>query len=339
MRIASRAPLRIEFGGGGTDIPSYSDRFGGCVLNATINRYVYSTLKPTHNPDLRVFKTESNESVLFKDLKDLAYNGDLDLIKAVIKKMKINYGCEINIRSDSPPDSGLGNGASTAISLIGLFNQLRFENKLTQYQIAELAHNTLKYELDIQGGKQGFYSSCFGGFNYIEFLEGGFTRINKIKISRKDLLDLEKSLLLIYIGKRDFGFESQKVLRNQESFYNSQEKQKTLEKLKQLAAEMKDYLERGDLNSFADKMNQAFETKKILYPDITNPKINDICDLAKKHGAIATRIQGAGNGGHLLAFCDYNKEYSVSKALNERGISCIPFSFTNEGLEVWEGND
>lgn len=339
MRITSRAPLRIEFAGGGTDIPSYSDRHNGFVLNATINKYVYATLKPIHTSDVKVIKTETNESLLFKDVKDLVYNGDSDLVKAIIKRMKINYGGEIHLRSDVPPDTGLGNGATAAVTLVGLFNTLRHEKKLSEYEISETAFETMKYELDIQGGKQSFYSSVFGGFNFIEFLENGFTRVNRVRVRRQDVLELEKNLLLIYIGKREKESGSQNILRTQESLYGKSEKAILLEKLKDLAWEMRDLLTRGDIPGFAQKLNEAFETKKKLYPEITNQKIEDICELVKKHGAIATRIQGAGGGGHLITYCEPNKEHAVTKALLEKGITCIPFNFTERGLEVWEGED
>jgi len=339
MRITGRAPIRIEFGGGGTDIPSYADRYGGCVLNATINKFVYASIKPTHNTDLKLITTETNQSLLFKNANDLAFNGDQDLIKAVIKRMKINYGCEISFRSEVPPDSGLGNGATAAVTMVSLLNHLRHENKLNDYKIAETAYDTMKYELDIQGGKQAFYSSAFGGFNFIEFLENGFTRVNKVKIKRKTLAELEKHLLLVYLGKREKLESSQTILKEQEINYGRPENLSILEKLKELAQEMKDRLEHNDLNTFAQKMDCAFQTKKKLNPSITNQKIEDISELAKNNGALATRIQGSGSGGHLLVFCDWNKEHTVSKALLEKGVNTIPFSFVKQGLEVWEGND
>ncbi|MSR86164.1 GHMP kinase [Candidatus Woesearchaeota archaeon] len=339
MRITARAPIRLEFGGGGTDIPSYSDRYGGCVLSATINKYTYASLRPTHNTELKLITTETNDSLLFKDAKDLAYNGDQDLIKAVIKRMKINYGCEIAFRSEAPPDSGLGNGATAAVTMVGVFNQLRYENKLNDYEIAETAYDTMKYELDIQGGKQAFYSSVFGGFNFIEFQENGFTRVNKVKIKPQTIAELEKHLLLVYLGKREKVESSQAILKEQEVNYGQGEKLSILEQLKGLAQDMKDRLEHNDLTSFAQKMDLAFQIKKKLNPSITSPKIEDISEVAKKNGALATRIQGSGAGGHLLVFCDWNKEHVISKALLEKGVSCIPFSFVNQGLEVWEGND
>ncbi|MBI5797502.1 GHMP kinase [Candidatus Woesearchaeota archaeon] len=339
MRITGRAPIRIEFGGGGTDLPSFSDRYGGCVLNATINKYAYASLKPTHSSEVKLIQTETNESLLFKDAKDLTFNGDQDLIKAVIKRMKINYGSEIAFRSEAPPDSGLGNGASASVVMAGLFNYLRYENKLNEYEIAETAYETMKYELDIQGGKQAFYSSVFGGFNFIEFLENGFTRVNKVKIKKQTIADLEKHLLLVYVGKKEKQESSQNIIKEQEIAYSRPESISTLEKLKELAQEMKERLEHNDLTAFAQKMNLAFETKKKLNPRITNQHIEDTSDLAKKNGAIAARIQGSGGGGHLLILCDWNKEHMVAKALMEKGINSIPFSFVDNGLEIWEGND
>jgi D-glycero-alpha-D-manno-heptose-7-phosphate kinase len=337
MRVASRAPVRIEFGGGGTDIPTYSNRHTGVVLSSTINKYVYSTLKPTHNTDLKVIKTDQSKSALFKDVHDLSYNGDSDLIKAVIKRLKINYGCEIYLRGDVPPDSGLGSGATATVSLIGMFNQLRHKNKLSHYSIAQTAFETMKYELDVQGGKQSFYSSVFGGFNFTEFLEGGHVRVNQIRPSKQTRLDLEKGMLLVYAGRRE-KIKSQTILKDQESLYKESKKIILLDKLKNYAYEMKDRLLASDIEGFAKLINQAYETKKILNPSISNKKIDAICNLARKNGAMFNRIQGAGGGGHLIIYCDLNKEHVVQKSLLEKGITSIPFSFTKTGLETWQGN-
>ncbi|MDP3919122.1 MAG: GHMP kinase [Nanoarchaeota archaeon] len=339
MRVASRAPMRIEFGGGGTDIPSFSDKYGGVVLNATINKYIYTTLQPSHGTDLKVITTETDKSILFKDAKDLVYNGDSDLIKAIIRRMKVNYGSEIYMRSEAPPESGLGSGSAISVAMVGLFNHLRHNQKFNNYQIAENAYEIMRDELNVQGGKQSFYSAAFGGFNTIEFMENGFVRVNPLKLKNNTLADLEKHLLLVYVGQKDKGVTSQNIIKKQESKYGEQQGVALLEKLKGLALDMQDSIQNSDLERFGMLMNTAFETKKVLQPQITNKRIEAISNLVLKNGALSSRIQGAGGGGHMLVLCNPNKEHNVMKALLEKGIHTVPYSFTNKGLEIWEASD
>jgi D-glycero-alpha-D-manno-heptose-7-phosphate kinase len=337
MRVATRAPFRVEFGGGGTDIPEFSDKYGGFTLNATINKYAYANLTPTHNTELKIIKTDSNQSILFKDTKDFAYNGDQDLIKAILKVMKINYGSDIYLRSDVPPDSGLGSGSTIATTMVGLFNHLRHKRKLNKYEVCEQAYDIMSKELGLSLGKQAFYSSVFGGFNAIEFHQNGFTRVNQINLTKSFQNELEKNMLLVYIGKRE-KITSQDILKKQQMLMNDVAKTGMLQRLKDLAIEMKDALHTDDIELFGNLINKAFETKKILNPTISNKKIEAINALAKKNGAIASRIQGAGGGGHMIILCEPNKEHTVEKKLQEKGIPSVPFSFTNTGLEVWESS-
>lgn len=335
MIIRSRAPARIEFGGGGTDLPMYFNNNTGYVLSATINKHVYGTLKPKHTNDLKVLYSDFKRSKIFEDVKREAFDDDLKIIKDTINHLKINYGVDIFLRSDIPPNTGLGTGATVAATIAGLFNHLKYEKAMSKYEIAELIYKINNIGKKIPGGKQCQYASVFGGINLLEFKPDGSTMVHNLNIKRSTLLELEKNLILVYIGKRQ---DINQLITDQQISYSEQEKKQALDKLKDLALEMKYSLLRNDLTTFGENLSKAWTLKKQMNPSMTTQKINDIYNMALKFGAIGGRMIGAGAGGHMLFYCESNKEQQVASRLQEAGLGIIDFSFTNKGLETWEAS-
>lgn len=338
MIIRSRAPARIEFGGGGTDYPPYFEKFEGCVLNATINKYVYGTLKPKHNNELRLLSSDFKKSSLFDNFNNEKSTNDIEIIQDIINELKIKHGVDIFLRSDIPPNTGLGTSASVAVSVLGLFNHLKFEKGMNNFKLSELAYKINNLRNEIIGGKQCQYASVFGGFNLLEFKKD-HTCVHPLNLSKSTMLELEKNLVLAYIGKRK-SFEGVKnMINNQQMSYNDESKLNILHELKNYAIEMKYSLKRNDLISFGELLGKAWNLKKKLNPSITNERIDKIYDAAISSGAVGGRIIGAGGGGHMLFYCESNKEQNVVSRLQEWGVNIIDFSFTNTGLETWEVNE
>lgn len=338
MIVRSRSPVRIEFGGGGTDMPQYYEHYDGCVLNATINKYIYGTLIPKHTNDMKFISSGYKKSTLFSDISETDSDQDIQLIRSIINELKISYGVDIFIRSDIPPNTGLGSGATVAASVIGLFNHLKYEKGLNKHEIAEFAYKIANLGKQVPGGKQCQYASTFGGINFIEFSKGKVL-VHKLNLKRETLLELEKNLILVYIGKRGGHEQVQRILTEQEKSYNENIKIEILDKLKDITKEMKYSLLANNLTRFGELLGEAWETKKKLNPAMTNDHINSIYDIAIQAGALGGRIIGAGAGGHMLFYAKSNKEHEVAKALEEKGLSVIDFGFDNEGLETWEMNE
>ncbi len=338
MIIRSRAPVRIEFGGGGTDMPSYCDNYDGCVLNATINKYIYCTLVPKHTNDMKFISSGYKKSVLFKDIAEADSDADVKLVKGVISEMGISYGMELFLRSDIPPNTGLGSNATVAAAVIGLFNHLKYEHGLNRYQIAELAYKVANLGMQVPGGRQCQYASTFGGINFIEFSKGK-TYVHPLNLEKDTMLELEKNLILVYVGQRGGHGTVQKILKDQESSYSENRKIELLERLKGVCKEMRLALIRGDTTEFGVLLGKAWDTKKELNPSITNDHLDMLYSTAMEAGALGGRIMGAGGGGHMLFYAKSNKEQEVTKALEGRGASVIDFCFENSGLETWEVNE
>ncbi|MFH1637306.1 MAG: GHMP kinase [Candidatus Woesearchaeota archaeon] len=338
MIIRSRSPVRIEFGGGGTDMPQYYENYSGCVLNATINKYVYGTLVPKHTNDMKFIASGYKTSALFKDIREADPDADVRLIKAIISEMKISYGIDVFVRSDIPPNTGLGSNATVASAVIGLFNHLKYEKGLNKYEIAELAYKVANLGMQVPGGKQCQYASTFGGINFIEFSKKG-TYVHPLNLKKETVLELEKNLLLIYIGQRGSHAAVQNIIQQQQQSYTENQKIELLDKLKTIAIGMRYSLLRNDLTEFGELLGEAWETKKILNPSITNDHINELYRTAVDAGALGGRIMGAGGGGHMLFYAKSNKEHEVAKALEEKGASVMDFCFEHSGMETWEVNE
>ena len=196
MLIRSKAPLRISFAGGGTDVPPYPQERGGVVLSSTINKYVYSTLIPLEDKnEVQVNSLDYDMTIKYKNEEDLEYNGELDLVKSVLKTMKVmGKGIRVYLHSDAPPGSGLGASSTIVVCLIGLFKHW-LNRPLTNYDIADLAYQIERVDLGIKGGIQDQYEATFGGFNFIEFFKDTVI-VNPLKISLDIVNELNYNLLL-----------------------------------------------------------------------------------------------------------------------------------------------
>ena len=168
MIYRSKAPLRISFAGGGTDVSPYFEEKGGMVLSTTIDKYAYASLIPREDDRINVKVLGYDISGSFSRKDALEYDGKMDLVKSVLKKMDPQSGCDLYLQSDVTPGSGLGSSSTMIVALLGVFSEW-MELVMTDYEVAELAYKIEREELKIAGGKQDQYAAVFGGFNFIEF--------------------------------------------------------------------------------------------------------------------------------------------------------------------------
>jgi len=335
MLVRSKAPLRISFSGGGTDVPPYPQTKGGVVLSSTINKYAYASLIPLKDKnEIKVISLDYERTLEYKNEEDLEYNGDLDLVKSVIKNMKtVNKGIEIYLHSDAPPGSGLGSSSTMVVSLIGLFRHW-LNMPLTNYDIADLAYRIERVDLGIKGGLQDQYAATFGGFNFIEFLEN-MVIVNPLKIPDDIVEELNYSLLLCYTGKRRLSANIIKeqvdgVLKKKEGVIRA------MDELKSITIKMKNALLQGKLNDFGGLLHYAWENKKKMASKITAPFIDEMYEAACKKGALGGKILGAGGGGYLLVYAPFNRRHIIAEELEKLGGQMVTFDFEFKGLRTWE---
>lgn len=332
-RIRARAPLRISFAGGGTDVPPFPTTEGGCVLSATIDRYAQGSLTP--RADRRV----SIESVDFKTTHEMTldseilYDGSLDLIKAAVRRFGRDGtdGYDLVLRSSAPPGSGLGSSSTMMVALTGLLAE-HYRVPMGEYETAQLACAIERDDLGIAGGMQDMYAATFGGFNFIEFTDRVI--VNPLRIRDETAFELELSLLLCYTGiTRD----SARVIEDQtrRATTGSDDTLEGLRAQKDLAVAMKAALLTGKLNDFGALLGEAWTQKKRMSPYITNERIDDLYELALKNGALGGKLTGAGGGGYILLFCDFAKKHRLIEALEGAEANVTEFAFESKGLTTW----
>src|SRR5664280_307390 len=278
MTIRAKAPLRISFAGGGTDVVPYPETEGGVVLSATIDRYAYGSLRPRSDGRVSVDSVDFGMSLEFPVAQDHVLDGKLDLVRAAIRRLTRGdlRGYDLVLRSNAPPGSGLGSSSTMMVALVGLLQHYN-RTPLTDYELAELAYVIERQDLGIAGGLQDHYAATFGGFNFIEFNER--VVVNPLRIRGSVVDELELNLLLCYTG---ITRASAQIIDDQTARVRDRSAP-TLEGLraqKELAFEMKNRLLRGELDEFGSLLGQAWLEKKKMSPMIATARIEEIYDGA-----------------------------------------------------------
>ncbi len=333
MIIRSKAPLRLGFAGGGTDVSPYSDIKGGAVLNATINKYAYATLVPRKDNKMNITSLDYDMGATFKVDQKLIFNGEMDLAKGVIKRMKRGQdGFELYTHSDAPAGSGLGSSSTMVVAMIGAFKEW-YQVPLGDYDIAYLAYEIERKDIDIKGGKQDQYAAAFGGFNFMEF-EGEQVIINPLRIKPNIVNELQYNMLLCYTGGTRL---SARIIDSQVKNFVSGKKDtiEAMDLLKQNAIDMKKALLTGRLNEFGELMNFGWEQKKKMSSKISNQAIDEMYEEARRAGAIGGKISGAGGGGFMMIYCKFDKRHKVAERLEQLGGEIIDFHFEEKGVQTW----
>jgi D-glycero-alpha-D-manno-heptose-7-phosphate kinase len=331
----SRAPLRISFCGGGTDVSPYPEERGGMVLSATINKYAYASLIPRRDARVKITSLDYDVVAKYEHSKRVKFDGELDLVKAVIKRMGGSSGLDLFVHSDAPPGSGLGSSSTLVVALIGAFKEW-LKRPLTDYEIAELAYRIERADLRIAGGRQDQYAATFGGFNFIEFT-GDATVVNPLRIKPSILNELEYRLLLCYTGQTRL---SAGILKRQIDSYVTRRTGvvKALDGLKADTVRMKNALLLGKLDALGELLHEAWLRKKKLDRDISSARIDELYAVARRNGAVGGKILGAGGGGYLLVLCRFDRKHVVAEKLEKAGGQIVEFGFEFRGLDTWKAD-
>jgi D-glycero-alpha-D-manno-heptose-7-phosphate kinase len=335
MLFRSKAPLRISFAGGGTDVPPYPQEYGGVVLSATINKYAFATLAFSREKNLTVESLDYDVVAKYHTTDDLAFDGKLDLVKAVVRRLvqdPLESGLHLFLHSDAPPGSGLGSSSTLVVALIGLFRQwLRLP--LTEYEIAELAYQIERADLAIKGGMQDQYAATFGGFNFVEFL-GSNVIVNPLRVDASCINELEYNLLLCYTGSTHM---SAHILDRQIESYEQKRPDvlAALHRLKEITIQMKNNLLLGRLDDWGALLDEEWQNKKKLDAEISNARIEELYSAARAAGALGGKLAGAGAGGFLVLYCDFYRKHRVAERLERMGGQVVEFGFEPRGLQTW----
>ena len=338
MKIRSTAPLRIGFGGGGTDLDSYCNQFGGYVLNATISLKSHCLIQPTNDQKIIFESPDYLEFLSQKTSNQLILNGEMDLHKGVynriIKEFKLKpLSFKMLTFSDAPPGgSGLGGSSTLIVSMIKCFSEW-LNLPLGDYDIAKLAYDIERKDVGIAGGAQDQYAATFGGFNFMEFYKHENVIVNPLRVKDEVLSELESSTILYFtnITRRASQIENEKKL-----LINSNKSIEAMHKVKKDASLMKNAILKGDIHSFAKSLHHSWIAKKSVSESVSNEEIDKIYKIAQENGAIGGKVSGAGGGGFMFFVAPPEKKYQLIQRLNDEKGKVFNFHFTNHGAKSWK---
>lgn len=334
MIYRSKAPLRVSFAGGGTDVPPYPEEKGGVVLTSTINRFAYATLREREDEEIFVNSLDYSLSVNFNLGESIVFDGKLDLVAGVINRFlkSTKKGFELHLHSDAPPGSGLGSSSAMVVALVGVLNEY-CNLALTDYEIANLAIEIERKDLGIKGGLQDQYAATFGGFNFIEFYKN-HSVVNPLRIKNSAVYELQYNLLLAYTKMPRL---SSNIIDDQVNRYKRKMKRsiEALDALKNITIEMKNLLLRNKIDEFGSMLHEEWKLKKMMSNKISNDFVDDIYETALQMGALGGKLSGAGGGGYMILYCANNSKHKIANAIREKGCEIQEFDFEFQGLQTW----
>ena len=332
--VFSKAPLRMALAGGGTDLEPYYSRYGGFVLNATIDQYAYC-------------KVEPNREWCFKSI-DLGIEekhnlwNDVEYIDSKLKLLINSYQyltkdverepVKITTYVEAPPGSGLGSSSALVVALIAAIAEY-YNVPLGEYDMAEYAIEIERKICDLPGGKQDHFAAAFGGFIFMEFLKDGRTIVNPLRLNQKTQNMMELSTVLYYVGKPR---KDSRVIENTaKGLVDSKTVLNATHEIRNACINYKRSLLMGNFNMISELMETYWRMKLETNPHVASPEILDSYDFARKNGATAAKISGAGGGGHMVLFTEFEERHRLISALKNKEGRVVPFKFVNHGVDVW----
>jgi len=318
--IITQTPLRISFLGGGTDFHGFYEREEGCVVSSTIDKYIFVIIKERFDDKIRVGYTRTE---MVDQLDDVQH----ELVREALRTTGITKKIEISTMGDIP-SAGTGLGSSSTVT-VGALNAM-YQHLGEVRDAATLAREACQIEIDTLGkpiGKQDQYIAAYGGLRFICFKPDGAVTVEKVTVPDAARRRLSQHLMLFYTG---ITRSSSTVLEEQVD--NIHDRFEILCRMKELAVEARECLERQAFDDFGQLLHQGWEYKKQLASRISNGRIDEMYEAARRAGAVGGKISGAGGGGFLLLYCPVERQVDVRQAL--ASVQELPFSLERDGSKV-----
>jgi len=331
----ARAPVRISFGGGGSDLTHYFEGDGGAVINTTISLYSHATLRKLEGTQITVHSRDLGASLTAPDLPQaLVQDGPFGLIQALLKAIHPDFGFELYLHSDFPMNSGLGGSAAVSATVLGCFNQFR-QDRWDSHELAELAFQAERLYLGVAGGWQDQYATVFGGFNFMEFRMDQ-NIVHPLRIPADTLLELEESLVLCDTGTPH---DSGDIHQDQRQRMQNEDVRQKVQSNVELTYRMRNHLLRGRLFQFGQSLHEAWQLKRQFSTKISNSRLDQIYQNALSSGAVGGKLLGAGGGGFFLFYVTPFRKHALIASLEAAGLKVRPFRFEQEGLRAWSARE
>jgi len=341
--VFAKAPLRMALAGGGTDLEPYWSKYGGVVLNGTIDQYAYCKIEPCQcnhekcwsfkSVDLGIEERHDFYSTPF--IQGEYVDSDLQLLVNTYQYLTAKtdrHPVKITTYVEAPPGSGLGSSSALVVALIAAIAEYH-KIPLGEYDIAEYAVEIERKICDMPGGKQDQFAAAFGGFNFTEFLQDGRTIVNPLRLNYKTQNMMELSTVLYYVGKPR---KDSRVIENtSKGLVDDEVVLNATHNIKEACIEYKRSLLTGDMKRISELMETYWRSKLETNPHVASPEILDAYDYALRNGATGAKISGAGGGGHMVLFTEFERRHELITALKEKEGRVVPFKFVKHGVDVW----
>jgi len=331
----ARSPVRISFGGGGSDLTHFFQNENGAVINSAVSIYSHATLRLLEDEKIIIHSRDMSETLKAANLKNaIEQKSRFGLIQAILKAIQPEFGFELYLHSDFPMNSGLGGSAVVSAAVLGCFNQFR-RDQWNLHELAEIAYQAERHYFGVAGGWQDQYATVFGGFNFMEFRMDQ-NIVHPLRIHNNTLMELEESLILCDTC----------IIHNSGDIHEDQRQQMqdehVLQKVKDnvdLTYQMRNQLLRGKLLEFGKSLNEAWQLKRKFSGKISTKKIDAIYDNALKCGALGGKLLGAGGGGFFIFYVPPFRKHELMTNLEGAGLKIRPFRFEPEGLKAWTARE
>jgi D-glycero-alpha-D-manno-heptose-7-phosphate kinase len=333
--VRSRAPVRISFGGGGSDLTHYFENSSGAVINTAVSIYSHGVMRVRDDSKIIISSSDLSATLTASNLKDaLSQKGPFGLIQSLMHVVQPKYGFELCLYSDFPVGSGLGGSATLSAVVLGCFNMLR-RDQWNYHELAEIAFQAERLHLGIAGGWQDQYAAVFGGFNFIEF-HADENIVSPIRLQPDIILELEESLVLCDTG---IDHHSGNIHDDQKATMKSDSVRKLVKKNVELTYLTRKYLLRGDLVKFAKCLDTSWRLKRNFSSMISSDHIDAIYEGALENGALGGKLLGAGGGGFFIFYVPPFKKHTLMAYLSSKNLTIKPFCFEPDGLKTWTSRE
>ena len=321
--IISRTPFRISFFGGGTDYPAWYRLHGGAVLGTTIDKYCYLTcryLPPFFEHRIRVVYSKIETCQTVDEITHSA-------AREVLRYLNIERGVEIHHDGDLPARSGMGSSSAFTLGLLHALYALK-GHMPSKHQLAVESIHIEQERLKETVGSQDQILAAYGGFNHITFLPNGDFSIRPMTLTADRIWELSSHLMLFYTGIKRTASDIA------DSYVNDiQSRTRQFSIMKDLVEEAISILNSGqDVTGFGELLHEAWQAKRSLSSQVSNPHVDDIYEQAISAGAVGGKLTGAGGGGFLLLFVPPDRQAGVKEKLNR--LLHVPFEFEFSGSQI-----
>ncbi len=326
------APMRLDFAGGWTDVPPFSAREGGVVVNAAIGLRAHVELQ-LGGALLRLVSAELGETLECANSGGLVPGGKLPLLTAALRMFPVLGGFTLTTRCDAPPGSGLGSSGALGVALVGALTRAR-QDSISRQEVADQAWQVETIEAQLPGGKQDQYAAALGGFHRLTFRDPD-VGIEPLTLDPAFAAALERHTLMCYTNKsRVSGDTISRVL----GAYDRGDSKVTgaLRGLKETGHAMADALRAADLARVGALLTENWKHQQALDPGMRTVEMAQLEDAAIKAGALGGKAAGAGAGGCMFFVMRGDaRQAATAIARGEDGAKVLPLSWASEGVRTW----